>query len=244
MQEVFNHHRATIPFPSWVIRDFRYCFKSFCKSVIQNKEIVYSNLDSFKEYKDSTVFILGGGPSTNAMDLDSVDRDYTWSCNHFYLNEKIKNMKIDLAMIFGEPDIQSSEFKSYLDKYHPHVGFECHDRWVNYNFDDYDKYFCMHTRFYSKLGGGARMVLFASFLGAKHVYFTGFDGPEAMFEGNHAFQPGKTTLPSSYSNMDHNKVVDKWKKQSDYFWNYTTSLFPNVKYTNLGGGDYYHEKIR
>ena len=72
MQEVFNHHRATTPFPSWVIRDFRRCFKSFCKSVIQNKEIVYSNLDSFEEYTDSTVFIIGGGPSTNGRATTSI----------------------------------------------------------------------------------------------------------------------------------------------------------------------------
>jgi hypothetical protein len=211
--------------------------------VVQNKEIVYSNLKYFEQYKGSKVFIIGGGPSTNSCDFNTVSRDYTWSCNHFYLNDRLKNESIDLAMIFGEPNIRSEQFKNYVSKFKPYIGFESHDRWVGYTFDDYDRYFCMHTRFYSKLGGGARMILFASFLGATEVSFVGFDGPEAMFEGDHSFEPGKKTLPSSYGHLDRKVVVNNWKRQSDAFWNYTLNLFPNVKYTNLGGGDYYHEKI-
>ena len=88
------------------------------------------------------------------------------------------------------------------------------------------------------------MILFASFLGAKEIDFVGFDGPEAIFQGDHAFQPGKTTLPSSYGTLSQQRVIENWKRQSDYFWDYTLKLFPNVKYTNLGGGDHYHEKIR
>ena len=45
----------------------------------------------------------------------------------------------------------------------------------------------MHTRFYGRLGAGARMKIFAAQLGFDKVYFTGFDGPEAIFDGDHAF---------------------------------------------------------
>ena len=241
---VYAHHRATMRFPNWALRDFGLCFKSFCPKVVANDQIVYSNLDYFSAYKDSTVFIIGGGPSTNTTDLDSVGRDYVWSCNHFYLNPKLQNTKVDLAMVFGEPNIGSNEFKAYRDKYNPYIGFEIHDRWFDYKFDNYDKYFAMHTKFYGRIGGGARMVIFASALGCKEVIFTGFDGPEPIYDGDHAFEPGKTTLPSMFDNVQREKVYSFWKNQSDYLWDYLANLYPNTKYTNIGGGSKYHEKIR
>lgn len=244
MLDVFHHHRATIRFPDWVVRDFSTIFSSFCDSVVQNDHIVYSNRPEFHDYKDQTVFIIGGGPSTLETNIESVDRDFTWSLNHFFMNDKMKNTEIDLALILGEPKFETPEFQEYLNKYKPLIGFEVHDRWFTHKFDDYDNYFGMHTKFYGRLGGGVRMVLFAAALGCKEVKFTGFDGPESIYEGKHAFQPGKKTLPSVYANADKSLVFQDWKEQSDYFWLYARQLFPNTKFTNLGGGKRYHEKCQ
>ena len=244
MLDVFYHHRATVPFPDWAIRDFNQCFGRFGQSVIYNNHIVYTNLDYFKEYKDKTVFIIGGGPSTMTTDLAGVDRDFTWSINHFFLNDKLKDTKVDLAMILGEPNINSPEFLEYREKFQPYIALEVHDRWFNHTFDDYDKYCAMHTKFYGRLGAGLRMILFASFLGCKEIKFTGLDGAEEIFKGNHAFQPGKNTLPSVYTNAPQEVVLQDWKEQNDYFWEYTQELFPAISYVNLGGGERYHEKIK
>ena len=58
MESCFQHDRATEPFPQWVMRDFRSSFKKFCKSVRANSEIVYSDLDHFKEYQGKSVLII------------------------------------------------------------------------------------------------------------------------------------------------------------------------------------------
>ena len=233
MRNCFQHHRATEAFPKWVVRDSRLSFKKFVKSVIATKEIVYSNLEYFKKYKNKTVLIIGGGPSSKELDYETIDRDFTWSCNHFYLNNRLRNMKIDLAMLMAEPDINSEEFNNYRDTYKPYLGFEVHDKWINYEFDDYDKYFCMHTRFYSKLGIGVRMLIFASALGCKEVKFCGLDGYEPILKGDHAFQPGKTTLPSNFS-------IENYHDQYKYFWLYLQTKFSKVKYQNLGYGKELH----
>ena len=81
MYECFQHHRATEKFPNWVIRDCRLSFKKFTESVITTNEVVYSNLEHFKKYKDKTVLIIGGGPSSNEINYDMVDRDFTISLN-------------------------------------------------------------------------------------------------------------------------------------------------------------------
>ena len=184
MDSCFQHDRATEPFPQWVMRDFRSGFKKFCKSVRANNEIVYSDLDYFKGYKGKSVLIIGGGPSTNKLDYDGTDRDFTWACNHFYLNPKFNSIKVDAAMLMAEPDLDSKEFISYRDKCKPYLGFEVHPRWLNYKFDDYEKYFAMHTKFYSRLGACPRMILFACFLGCTEVKFVGLDGYEPIYKGH------------------------------------------------------------
>ena len=236
MYSVFQHHRATEPFPEWVIRDCKKSFKKFCTSVRTNSEIVVSNLDYFAKYAGKTVLIIGGGPSTNNLDIDSVEADYKWSCNHFYLNPKLSETKIDLAMMMGEPNLNCEKFIKYRDTFNPYLGFEVHDRWINYEFDDYKKYFVMHTRFYSKLGIGVRMILFASSIGCKEIKFVGMDGYEPIYKGDHAFQPGKKTLPSTFDQ----KLYDK---QYEEFWKYIRIHFPTTKYTNLGGGEKFHKPI-
>ena len=185
--------------------------------------------------------LVGGGPSANG-DWDAHKYDYLWSINHFFKNEKLKDKKVDLAMIMGEPDIKADDFIKYRDKNETFIGFEIHDRWPSYEFDDYTKYFCMHTRFYGRLGAGARMKIFAAHLGFQKVMFTGFDGPEAIFNGDHAFEPGKTTLPGVFQNLRVENVSYFWKQQYDYLWDYIHNLYPNTKFRNIGGGKKYHEK--
>jgi len=233
MHNCFQHHRATENFPNWVIRDCRLSFKKFVDSVVATNEIVYSNLPEFQEYEGSTVLILGGGPSTNKLDFDNIERDYIWSCNNFFRNEKLANMKIDLAMMMAEADLDCEELKNYTDKHKPLLGFEIHDKWFGHDFNDYEKYFCMHTQFYGKLGIGPRMILFAAALGCKEIKFAGLDGFKPIYKGDHAFEPGKKTLPSSFSE-------DIFKKQYQYFWQYTKNLYKESNYINLGEGQELH----
>ena len=234
MDSCFQHDRATEPFPQWVVRDFRSSFKKFCKSVKANNEIVYSDLDHFNKYKNKIVLIIGGGPSTNRLDYDTIERDFTWSCNHFYLNPKLSSIKIDVAMFMGEPDLKSKEFIEYRERFQPYSGFEVHDRWFEYEFDDYEKYFAMHTRFYSRLGACARMILFASFLGCKTVKFVGLDGYDPIYKGDHAHEPGKKLLPAVFSE-------EFYDSEYKYFWEYTKEHFPDTEFINLGDGQKFHK---
>ena len=238
---VFDHHRARGNFTDWAPADCKSYFHSFSDNLIITPEIVYQELPDFKNCQGKTLMLVGGGPSAN-NNWDENEYDYLWSINHFFRNEKLKNMHVHLAMIMGEPDIGSEEFLNYRNEYNPLIGFEIHDRWPTHKFDNYDKYFCMHTRFYGRLGAGARMKIFAAHLGFDKVLFTGFDGPEAIFDGDHAFEPGKTTLPGVFQNLRVNNVSYFWKEQYDYLWNYIHTLYPNTKFINIGGGEKYHEK--
>lgn len=238
---VFEHHRAHGPFDSWAPKDCRNSFPDFSNNLVITPEIVYQEHKEFKDYEGKTLMLIGGGPSAN-NDWEKYSYDYLWSINHFYKNDKLKNKKVDLAMIMGEPDIGDTEFIEYRNKNQTFIGFEIHDRWPGYNFDEYEKYFCMHTRFYGRLGAGARMKIFAAHLGFKKVIFTGFDGPEAIFDGDHAFEPGKTTLPGVFKNLKLANVSYFWKQQYDFLWDYIHELYPETEFVSIGGGSKYHEK--
>ena len=95
----------------------------------------------------------------------------------------------------------------------------------------------MHTQFYGKLGIGPRMILFAAALGCKEVKFAGLDGFKPIYKGEHAFEPGKKTLPSSFSE-------DVFEKQYEYFWKYAKDLYKQTAFINLGEGKELHNTVR
>jgi len=234
MQGCFEHNRASQPFPKWVFNDFKSSFSKFCHSVKANDHIVYSDLDYFKEYEDKTVLIIGGGPSTNKLDYNTTERDFTWACNHFYLNPRFKSIKVDLAMLMAEPNLKSKEFIEYRENFEPYLGFEVHPRWFDYEFDNYEKYFAMHTKFYARLGVCPRMILFACFLKCREIKFVGLDGYEPIYKGDHAHEPGKKTLPGIFTE-------ELFDKQYKFFWKYTRELFPDIEFINLGEGNKFHK---
>ena len=238
---VFDHHRSRGDFQDWASTDCCKMFPNFSNNLVATPEIVYQHHPEFDNYSSKILMLVGGGPSAN-NDWDQIEYDNLWSINHFFKNDKFKDKKVDLAMIMGEPDITAEEFLSYRNKNQTYIGFEIHDKWLNHEFDDYERNFCMHTRFYGRLGAGTRMKIFAAHLGFKTVYFTGFDGPEAIFRGDHAFEPGKKTLPGVFQNMPLDNVSYYWKMQYDNLWDYVSTLYPKTKFINVGGGELYHEK--
>ena len=229
----FASHMTDEGFESWAIREAHIFPEHILEDGVANEEIIFSKATKFEKYKDKSVLIIGGGPSTTKLDFSKVNSDFMWSVNHFYLNPIINKLKIDMAMIMGEPDITSQEFLEYRNRDNLMIGFEIHDRWIGYKFDDYDNYFLMHTDFYSKLGACVRMIIFACSLGVKKVSFVGLDGPKYIVKGDHAFEKNKTTLPSGFS-------PEIYSYHYKLFWDYVKAEFYETEFENLGYGGEYH----
>lgn len=211
----------------------------FYKEVFCNNEIIFSNFKQMvKKYRNKNILIIGGGPSTNDL-IDSgyqktfSEYDYLWSCNHFFLNPILKNIKIDLAMMMLEPDLKSEEFIRYCDKFNPTIGFELHNKWKNEKFI-YNNLFMMQTRFYGIIGACQRMIIFACFLGAKKVGFVGLDGLSSMKKGDHSFEASKSRLPSI-------SREDVFQYQFDEFWRYVNSNYKKTQIVNHGRQNNYHK---
>ena len=225
-------------------KDCEIRFPEFSDTLILNKNIIYQETPDFKDYIGKSVLIIGGGDSINDMNWETLNGyDYVWSVNHFFLHPILKDIKMDLVMMMAEPDLNHPEWIKYRDKHKPYVGFEVSTKWTRYDFDDYDKYFCMHTHYYSLLGACTRMIIFACELGASVVDFVGMDGYKSIKEGKHGFQPGKTNLPGSlhkFGGMNPNQV---FRCEYQLFWEMIIENYPSTEINNLGGGEEYHKGL-
>ena len=244
MIDPFAHHRASSDFQTWVKNDFQNMFPKFSNDLFFDDSVVYQKKKEFSNMRGATLMLVGAGPSSLSESWKLEKYDYLWTMNQFYKSDIFRDVKVDLAMIMGETNLRDPEFLEKRNKDNILIGFESHDRWENYRFDEYENYFCMHTKFYGKIGIGARMKMFAACLGFEEVMFTGFDGPEQIFLGNHSFEPGKKTLPSVFDGQSLESVSYHHKAQYDFLWRLIRQKYSKVSFKNLGGGTKYHEECR
>lgn len=203
--------------------------------LIRTPEIVYSNNLECKEGKN--IIIIGGGPSS--LEYDGYDKyDEIWSMNHYY-KSPLAEYGADLMMLSPEVYLGDRELLDFISVHNPYVGFEWNGSIKYAMFFHYFKLFVSHTRFYSKLGYGVRMIILAAELGAKSVSFVGLDGVQPILKGRHAFQPNKKILPSGVNASNGYKI---FKHQYDTFWEYMNTTFPNSKYISLDTTNLLHEK--
>jgi len=218
----------------------------FAKPLGHNENIILSNITKLQEklYRKKVLMICGGGSAIDISKEILGQYDTIMTMNHFFYHETLKDYPVDICMLC--PEVNLDEFtKKYLSKHKPLVGFEYHGKWSNdpsivNNFYDNDNKFFMHTKIYSILGYGVRMIIMAATLESKSIDFIGMDGAKAIIKKNHAFQSGKGILPGSVrSNYD-----EVFQAQYDEFWKYYLENFKTPVYNLAEDDNPYHEKIK
>lgn len=218
--------------------------KFFGKNMFYNDEIMYLNHHRYNDFKGSKILVLAGGPSAKNYDWNEKDYDYVFSCNHFYLNSKIKKIDVDFAVIGGEIDMseRNTEFHNYFQNNNTLLCFE--DRMspksaeffaeMKHKYDNRCVY--MHSRYRGKPGVGPRLLLYAAFLQPSEIHFAGIDGMAHNTKRgdlhDHAFQPGK-----AYSHKALNYGV--YRRHYVLLWDYIINylkLNNKIKLQNLGEG--------
>ena len=198
----------------------------FAKPMYYNQDITLSKLEELTEMiENKNVLIVCGGGTSNRITTEILKKyDLVFSMNHFFLHSVLNNYPVDLCMMGTEVNIDNLN-KKYLSKFKPMVGFEYQKRWVDdvdgmNRFYDNDKKFFMQTNVYTVLGSGVRIIIMSASLRAKSISFIGMDGAKSILKKNHAFQPGKSTMPDILK-QDYDAV---FKSQYDYYWKYSLRL--------------------
>ena len=202
-----------------------------------NSDGFYESIPEIKKVKDSTVLIIGGGPSTNRCEWESEKRDFTWTCNHFYKNEKIVNSKIDLFYINSETHMGIPQLSEYIKKYNPICAADTsitRPESVLQSFKDENcTTMLFNMRMFLSSGAAPKLVALAVAAGAKEIKIVGMDGwtkeqIETSQAGEHSFENGKRLNISSNYNFDFQR------RETVVFWDYLLSTNNNIKFYNLG----------
>ncbi len=189
-----------------------------------------------EEVKNSSVLVIGGGPSTKDFHLEKVcDYDHVFSCNYFYKN--FKNVKASLLLLGHQVDLKDPELVSYNNRFKPYIGFEHSDKRtidpINiFKQENSANTFLFLTRYFSRLGYVSRAIILASLLGASKVDYVGFDGFKTSKMNVHAFEGGKNPPPF------YNKQI--LEQQAFVFWHYLNSLELETSYNNLAEDSNYN----
>lgn len=227
--------------PGDAINYIRLFFPDFMPLYV-DEHICRSDFNQFDKYHGKDILIVGGGPSTLNTDWGH-GYDYIWSCNHYFLCESLKNFKVDLAMIMPGVNLRNQDFLDRVYKDNPLIGIELHDRWFGNEslrrfIDEYgdQNMFFSHTRFFGKLGIGARMLILAASLGVKSVSFIGFDGPSRQ----HSFQKNKYELPSG---ITEENAFEIYKYQYTELYKHLAKFYTKTKIISIDKTNIFHEMV-
>lgn len=208
-----------------------------------NTEIAYQDFPFLKKFKDSKILIIGAGPSLE-NNFNSDDYDYIWTCNHFYKNEKIKNLPISLITLGNENNLNDRELIEFLSKNKTIICFENkytkteEMRFYKQKFED--RVFWAFTRYHSRIGSIPRLATIAVFLGAKQIDFIGMDGHylKSLRDkyGVSAFEKDKKPSGTiEESGINDNEILTLYKEQYLVFWDYLLhDIGKEIIFKNLG----------
>lgn len=210
----------------------------FGTDCVMNEEVIFHQHPELEKYKGSTILIVGAGPSAVDVEWEEEERDFTWSCTKFFLNEKLQESGSDLVSIGGNVDLGDPQLQSFITRHNTLCMFEGGvspfkkpEELLAFKnlFPNQVSYF--HTRYFSKLGSVARLILLAGFLGAKEIKFVGFDGNPV--NEKHAFEGDQKVHDEVWRN---NNSLNLYRRQFAIFWDYVLAMDNGVLYTNLGKG--------
>jgi len=204
--------------------------------------------EEINKYEGKKILILGAGPSL-AERIDSVnldEYDFIWSCTKFFLNDEIKNIDLDLFSVGGNVELNDPDLEDFLNRNkNTKYGIECFvqpfktkDEMIAFR----DKHgaergFSFHTRYFSKLGAGPRLLALAAILKASQVAFLGIDGYPIGHE--HSFEKNKEYKTLKKDGRDEaptrKGAEDSYRRQFCLLWAYLLS-FTDTEFVNLGQG--------
>ena len=214
--------------------------KAWHPNICSSSELIIKDSIAYTKPFDLTgqsVCVIGGGGSVNRFSIGEYD--HYWSMNSFFKHDKLKSMPLQLVGVGAGIDLNDKAFIDYVEIFQPVLAFEIHPVWEHRLYSHLNtRWMCYHTALYGRIGMGIRLINLAAELGAETISFIGLDGPEAIFRGDHAFEPGKKDLPSLVNEENAHFIH---KHQYDFCWKTLLNLYPFTKFISIDKENQYHE---
>jgi hypothetical protein len=211
-------------------------------SAVESDEAIYQDHPSLRRFKGAKLLLIGAGPTTRDVAWHPADYDHIWSCNQFYLSERLRNVEVALATLGDEVDVSPANRRlyEYLATHQTLIGFENTHRPIERIRGLADAFpgrvFYAHGRYRGKIGTVPRLLCLAVLLGAAEIHVVGMDGmgPDTK-RGDpqrHAFESDK---PYGKGTLDY----DVFRRHFVMLWDYVLNelgALGRVRFQNLGEG--------
>jgi len=236
-ERFFTHMRHGTPFLRAAVKYLG------IKDCFYDKEMVYQNKNFLQKYQNSKILIIGAGPSFKDVEIDYEKYDYIWSCNHFYMNEKLNSLKIDFVTLGNENNLQDKDLLDYLDRNETIICFENKYTKTHEIKEIYDRYpnrvLWSFTRYHSRIGSIPRLASMACLFNASEISFIGMDGyvPKKLQKEYQSsiFQENKKATGTIEDTSEEQEINALYKEQYLTFWDYMLhDIGKNISFVNLG----------
>lgn len=203
-----------------------------------------------EKYKNKKILIVGGGTSTLDSTWENLDYDYLWTCNDFFLEERVLKQEIDLFLLAWTTDIGNEVLINKLKDSDTKVFYEGIHYRGKQNTNEFKKFkeainipiYSMEFFQVSKSespaafsGATFRMIATALHTEASQIYFVGFDGWNKNFSNVHAFTKQRG-LKDSDTRRTFSGTRDSYETVFKESYRYFTK-FPNYRrLQNIGEG--------
>jgi hypothetical protein len=198
-------------------------------------ELIMEKSEAYEKYKNSKILIVGSGPSAHDLEIESLEYDYIWVCNHFFKNPSLATCGPSLFYMSNEVDKYSFSFeimennKDMISLFDINVGRN-YQLLSNYKKAFGNRSILFSTRMFTTIGTVPRLINLACFFGAKEIKIAGLDGnsKEDYQNGTSVYKfEGTKNIPSlqSYGSQRREYIL---------FWEYIRKNYPKVKLHNLG----------
>ena len=184
------------------------------------------------KYYNKKILIVGGGSSTLDVKWENITHDYLWTCNDFYLEDRVVSQEIDLYLLAFTTDLNHYNLHKKLQDSSTTVFYEpIHYRRKEneVQFLNFEKKIGYKVKRYStpkiegyegpglKSGAMFRLILLALATEASDIYFVGFDGFNKDFSNIHAF--------SKHKGLKKTDLRRTWKGGPDAYYEIFTDAY-------------------
>lgn len=194
----------------------------------------------YSQYRDKSVLVVGGGPSTVEVKWEDLEVDYIWSCTNFFLNDRLLNVDIDLVSLGNLQDYYNKDLLNYMDT-HPgtKVLFETNYLYPKTLLENAHFTFKYSSRIHKGegekaytgiVGPPARLITLAANVGFKNIYFVGIDGFDPELKNAHAF----TNEAGLREGAVHNTYEKYYNAHTSFANNIYRDFGNRVNFHNLG----------